>query len=266
MQKTYPNHIYEPIRIEIAGVYLKRELRKYLPSVRGLEVWKKIDSDVDLWFDKSPNIAAVRDFWNGFWGMAMGFKLKVGLIQALTAENIKWELDKNLPLNESLHTGTLPYISKELSEIKPNALFLKSYFEKKPDLAQKLAREFKNHANTSEERDNFPIIALQNPKEKYFSVIDGNRRTALSVLKGKTNISAYIGTYEEGVSPKNFWLPTPYLMELVREGELTDSYKDTLTSLKKVIKLSQSGEFELKDRVLIGSNKFTAELRKGLGW
>lgn len=114
--QVYPKHIYEPIRIKISTNYLKQELRKFLPNIRGT-LWQKIDADIDKWFNDSPNLADVRDFWNGFHGIAMGFKLKPGLIQVITAENIEWHFEKALPLDQKLACGgDLKYIHPKLSE------------------------------------------------------------------------------------------------------------------------------------------------------
>ncbi|MEM2145785.1 MAG: hypothetical protein QW279_10515, partial [Candidatus Jordarchaeaceae archaeon] len=87
-KKIYPKHIYEPIRIEIATSYIKHEFRKLLWRIPE-KYFEKIDKDIKSWMN-SPELATPRDFWNGFHGIAMGFKLKIGLIYLVTAENIKW--------------------------------------------------------------------------------------------------------------------------------------------------------------------------------
>ena len=125
MAQVYPKHIYEPIRIKIATDYVKGELRKYLPGLRDNNLWEKIDSDIDKWFEKM----GPRDFWNGFHGIAMGFKLKHHLTHVLTAENIKWKYEKKLPLNEHLASGAgFGYISDQLAK-KATARKVKRYFQ-----------------------------------------------------------------------------------------------------------------------------------------
>ena len=76
MQQNYPTHIYEPLRREIAVSYIRHELRKYLPCLRDQAAWQKIDADVVTWFEGAPFLYPVRDFWNGFYGMVMGFKFR----------------------------------------------------------------------------------------------------------------------------------------------------------------------------------------------
>lgn len=263
---NYPSHILESIRVKIATDYLKRELRKYFPAVRGKEVWLKIDAEIESWFEK----LGVRDFWNGFHGIAMGFKLKLGFIQVLTAENVNWKFEQSLPLDDKLTSGgDLKYISEELSEKRPRASRLREFFGRNIKLAKKWRWEFTNNGITSESRDNFPIIAMEEEDngQPVWSIHDGNRRMILAVLQGKDSLSAYVGKYTTvEKAPQNFWLPTSFLMELVKEGELVGDYEITLTLLKKLIKLSQSGEYELRERVLVGQNEFRMKLKKGLGW
>ena len=264
--QVYPKHIYQPIRAEIANSYLKQALRKILPNLRGKDLWRKIDKDVDSWFETM----GPRDYWNGFWGIAMGFKLKITFIQVLTAENITWRFEKELPLdNELASGGPLKYISKELSEKRPRASRLHEFFKKNYKLANRWRGEFKKQGESSESRERFPIIALEevDDGEEIISIHDGNRRMILSVLEGKKTIPAYVGKYttEEKI-PQNFWLPTSYLMELVQEGEYVRDYDGTFRLLKKLTKISTSGEYELKKRVLIGKNEFRMRLKKDLGY
>lgn len=264
-RRIYPEHIYEPIRIRIADDYMKQALRKMLPDLRGTELWQKIDNDVDSWFETM----GPRDFWNGFWGIAMGFKLKITFIQVITAENIKWRLEKKLPLNNKLTSGgPLKYISEELSEKRSKASRLQEFFEKNQKLANKWRNEFKKQGESSQSREHFPIIAMEevDNDEEIISIHDGNRRMTLSVLEGKKTIPAYVGKYmTEEKTPKNFWLPTSFLMELVQEGEYANDYDGTLGLLEKLTKFSKSGEYELRERVLIGKNEFRMRLKKDLG-
>jgi len=268
--RVYPDHIYDPTRVEIATTYLKREFRKMFSRLRGEEIWQSIDSSIDNWFPKDSEVG-VRDFWNGLHGIAMGFKLKIGFLQIITAENIIWEFNEHLPLDSLLASGgNLKYISEELSEKRPRASRLKDFFLKNKQLADKWREEFTEHGFSSETRDQYPIICAQEEdnNEKIYSVYDGNRRMVLAILEGKKNIPAYIGRYSTGeFSPENFWIPTSFLMELVEEGELAvgeNGYQQTLEILRNLIKLSTSGKYELLNRVLIGHNEFRKKLKEDL--
>lgn len=269
----YPQHIHEKIRVEIATVFLKRELRKMLPNVRGIEIWKQIDKDVENWFPQDNQTVGIRDFWNGFHGLAMGFKLKNGFTQVLTAQNIQWKFVEKLPLDNKLASGgPLTYISEELSENRPTASKLREFFNdsKNKKLADFWRQEFQKHGKSSESRDNFSIIALQGEDngQEIFSIYDGNRRMILAVLEEKETLPAYVGTWTtKEMVPKNFWLPTDFLMDLVDLGKAInteESYNQTLSFLKTVLPNSESGQYELKERVLVGQNEFRARLKKDL--
>lgn len=270
MKPIYPKHLYEPVRIKIATNYLKQELRKFLPSLRG-SIWKKIDSDIEDWPGKNPNLLpGLRDFWNGFHGIAMGFKLKNKFIQFITAENVAWRLEKDYPLGDNIASGGgYPYISDKLSG-NINANQIREFFNQKENkkLGSVWRKKFTEYGKSSEKRENFPIVAIERESEgkKVASVHDGNRRLILAILQGRKTIPAYIGKFtDKGSTPKNFWLPSSFLMELVTEGELVNDYEGTLLMLKKLIRLSKSGEYELKERVLVGQNEFRTRLRKALG-
>jgi hypothetical protein len=53
-------------------------------------------------------------------------------------------------------------------------------------------------------------------------------------------------------------------MDLVQNGELGGAYDETLNILRKLIALSKSGEYELRERVLVGKNEFRMRLKKDL--
>ncbi len=272
-KNVYSPHIYDLIRVEIATVFLKREFRKMLPSLRGADIWKQIDGDIENWFPGDNEVVGVRDFWNGFHGLAMGFKLKNGLTQVLTAQNIQWKFIEKLPLDNKLASGgSLNYISDELSENRPRAAKLKEFFDdsKNKELADLWRSEFQKHGQSSESRDSFPIIALQGEDndQEIYSVYDGNRRMILSVLEHKEFIPAYVGTWTtKEMVPENFWLPTDFMMDLVDLGKVInteESYDQTLSFLKSVLPNSESGQYELRERVLLGQNEFRSRLKREL--
>lgn len=272
-EHPYPQHIYGQIRVEIATVFLKRELRKMLPNIRGTEIWKQVDKDIENWFPQDHQTTGVRDFWDGFHGLAMGFKLKNGFTQVLTAQNIQWRFIEQFPLDNKLASGgPLTYISEELSENRPRALKIKEFFNdpKNKKLADFWRQEFKKHGQSSEPRDNFPIIALQGEDngQEIYSIYDGNRRMILAVLEGKETLPAYVGAWTtKETIPQNFWLPTDFMMDLVDLGKTInteESYKQTFSLLKTILPNSESGQYELKERVLVGQNEFRVRLKKDL--
>lgn len=265
--KVYPKHIYEPIRSEIAISYIQHEFRKLFRKIPG-EYWTKIDKDISDWI-KSPELTTPRDFWNGVHGIAMGFKLKIGLIQLITAENIVWKKEKT-PLDKFMF-GTTNLETNEMGTKRPTANEMKQFFSLKEN--QKIKQKYmklnqKLSAGTAP-RDQHPIIAVETSRENKigFSVHDGTRRLTKAILEDKKTLPAYVGKYNTSKRvPRNYWLPTSFLMDLVWEGERTGDYKTISLLLRKLIKLSDSGKYELKERVLIGENEFRKKLRKSLGF
>ncbi len=265
--KVYPEHLYEPVRVKVATDYVKAEMRKMLAGVRGGEVWKAIDKDIDSWWSENDEVK-VRNFWNGVHGIGMGFKLKIGLIQMLTAENVEWRLEPDLRLDERVMSGGgYPYIHEQLAKGPMSAEKVRRFFSRKEnrELKEKWKEEFIRHGNSSEPRDKLPIMGIE--EDTGIMVHDGNRRMILGVLENRESLAAYVGRYKtEEKGAKNFWLPSSWLMELVLEGELANNFEETAKLLKNLIKLSESGEYELRERVLIGGSEFRKRLREELGW
>ena len=275
-KKVYPKHIYEPIRAEVAASYLKQQMRKLLPSIRGSELWERIDSDIDDWSSVNPDVGSMRNFWNGFHGIAMGFKLKHTLLQVLTAENVKWRYENNLPLNEVLTTGgPLIYISEELSDKKLRASKLREFFSRNENkhLTEKWKAEFTKQAMFSETREDLPIIAeeLQYEGNKIYSTHDGNRRLVLASILSKNSLSAYLGEYTtEEKAPKNYWIPTSILMDILYyakrayKNKNESLFKSFVGILNDMLSNSESAAYELKERALTSKQPFRDDVLRAL--
>ena len=269
--KTYPKHIHEPIRSEIAKSYVQHEFRKLLWRIPK-EYFKKIDKDISDWLI-SPELAIPRDFWNGFHGIAMGFKLKIGLIYLITAENIKWK-KVDYPV-EKLWFGVEQRETKLIRDGKLSAKEVKNYYSKRENISHKM-KFLKLNDKLSKEtspRDRHPIIAIQGTvdKELVYSVHDGNRRLAKAILENKKNILAYLGTYEtKEKEPRNYWIPTSVLMDNLffaktaydqKSEELFNNYMETL---KDMLKKSESSVYEMKERALTKKQPFRNDVLKTL--
>jgi hypothetical protein len=258
---AYPPHIHDNMRAEVAITYVRHELRKYLTSIEDKFTWGLIDSDVNDWFGTSMSL---RDFWNGVHGIAMGFKLQNGMMQNITAENVSWRKEDfaveqlHFASDQSHWTGVEGLSAREILD----------YYSKSDTASERGVRSAKARTSViSKEGEHDPIIVLQKKRdgEVQNSIYDGNRRVSLAVLDGREKVLAYIGEYTtEDWGPKNFWLPTSFLMDLVQNGELGGAYDETLNILRKLIALSKSGEYELRERVLVGKNEFRMRLKKDL--
>lgn len=268
----YPNHLSERLRIQIAQDYIKQDFRKILPGVKG-QVWSSIDNEINTWFKPSSPVGGVRDFWNRFDGIAMGGKLKVGLVQVITAENIQWQRVEQLPLDERLASGGgLGYINPALDKRRLRASELREFASRTEyvDTVNRWRRVFVEQTVTRESSDKFPIIVVEELEDgdDIFSIHDGNKRMAQAVFNGQTAIRAYVGRYTSpDKMPQNFWLPTSFLMELVKETEILateEAYQYTVSLLKQYRPLSNSGSHEVLERVLIGSNPVRQRLKADL--
>lgn len=264
-REVYPKHLYEQIRREIGVDYVRHELRKYLPSIKG-EVWKRIDQDIEGWFDEAPFLYPVRDFWNGVHGIMMGFKLYSHLLNFITGENVRWTKEE-IEL-ELLNFGTVNSLVKEMVPEGNEVRLAMSGYLKNERLRKSHLEEMQKWYEITEERSTNPIIATQKSiegKDKLV-VYDGNGRTTLAVLKGRGKILAYVGRFvDERRQPENYWLPTSLLMEIVHfvkkakemgDDNLYDSY---VRVLRDMLDRSDSGRYEMLNRVVSKGSKFYDE-------
>jgi len=271
MIKIYPSHIYEPIREEIAVSYIKHEFRKLLWRIPE-KYWSKIDRDISNWMN-SPLLATPRDFWNGFHGICMGFKLIIGLVYLVTAENIIWKKEQ-FPISK-LRFGVEQMETKKIKPGKLPAIEVAKYFAKeenriiKEDYLEKIRGYFKG----IKLNEIFPIIVIQKESENELIhfVHDGNRRLSWSVLEGAVKIPAYIGEYSTKEKfPKNYWIPTSILMDNIffarrafnkDNMNLFNSYMDVL---RDMLDKSESSVYEMKNRALTSKQPFRNKVLKAL--
>ena len=264
-REVYPKHLYEQIRREIGVDYVRHELRKYLPSIKG-EVWKRIDQDIEGWFDEAPFLYPGRDFWNGVHGIMMGFKLYSHLLNFITGENVRWTKEE-IEL-ELLNFGTVNSLVKEMVPEGNEVRLAMSGYLKNERLRKSHLEEMRKWYEITEERSTNPIIVTQKRiegKDKLV-VYDGNGRTTLAVLKGRGKILAYVGRFvDERRQPENYWLPTSLLMEIVHfvkkakemgDDNLYDSY---VRVLRDMLDRSESGRYEMLNRVVSKGSKFYDE-------
>jgi hypothetical protein len=213
----YPTHILEPIRREVAESFLQKEMRRLLPSLSE-ESWPKVDQDIAAWFEGSKSgLAGIHDFWNGFDGIASGFRLKALLVR-LTASNMRWSR-QNTPLD----TLILPWADN----ILPRSAFPEKQITGKL-VRDRLAHDTALHQEVIDNsdyqasfpvsnRDKYPIIILKEHDE--FRVLDGNRRSIRGIVYGQTEIDSYIGEYTEGNWPRDYWVTTGELRLLCAQAQ-----------------------------------------------
>lgn len=226
MQQSYPPHIYDPIRREVANGYLRHELAKYLPSATGS--WRE---DIEKWFDGSTEFYPVRDYWNGVHGIMMGFKLYNQLLAFITAENVNWSREKI-----------------KISEL-----------------------DYQKFETMAPERNDEPIIVTQKEVDGVdkFIVYDGNNRVNRAAKQGETDIEAFVSRFRDGGrQPLNYWLPTSLLMEVTEYARMAfknEDYSSFVAVLKRMLSYSESGKYEMKNRVLPKESEFKTKLLADLG-
>ena len=265
----YPSHLDDPIRIELAVSYLKHEFRKLLWRVPENH-WPVIDKDISAWME-SPQLNTPRDFWNGFHGIAMGFKLKIGLIYFVTAENIIWKketipLEKltfgiEFPPTQAVKSGILSV--KEVAQFYHNPKNIKIKEKQK-----KITEAF---SQGTLPRDEDPIIVTEKMVEEkeVLSVYEGNGRLVKAILEEKERLPAFVGRFTtKEKKPRNYWMPTSVLMEILYfardafEKEDKVLFQAHLKVLKNMLAKSESAVYELKNRALTNKQPFRSEVLK----
>ena len=243
MEQNYLPHLSDLLRRKIAVQYLQHELRKLFPSLRNSSAWENIDNEVGRWFCDNPELAPVRDFWNGFHGIVCGFKLK-NLLPWLTSQNIIWQ-EQDLSIDQL-------YFGNNFSALKPFAAnptareVREWYFHQNHQTELKDAQEVLiKYSNSTSPRDNFPIVVVF--EKNQWRVIDGNRRLLKAIFEQRAKVSAVAAHISK--EPKFFetWVPTSVLLELVwlnqREfGWLGLATKPIAKTIAALIKGSQAGQ------------------------
>lgn len=269
-ERDYPPHIYDSVRIKVATSYIKHELRKLLWRVPKIQ-WPAIDKNVADWMN-SPWLATPRDFWNGFHGICMGFKLKIGLIYFVTAENITWKKEE-IPVEELTFGVDL----QQTRLVKPGVLSAREVIEFYADPKNKKIKEeqkkFTESFQTKAPRSENPIIVTQKSVDgkDVLSVYEGNWRMIKAILEDKKTITAFVGRFtSEKKELRNYWIPTTILMEILYfakeafEKEDKQLFQHHMEVLKNMLVKSESAIYELKERALIHKQPFRNEVLKAL--
>ena len=222
MNKKYPPHFYDPIRIEIAVAQLQHDFRKLFPDLRK-DQWTKIDQNISEWFlGEKFELEPAHDLWNIFGGFARGLKLK-SLLSWITAQNVTWSKE-NVPVKKIEITwdfpglefmGKAPYRAKDVM----NKLNLPENWKIKQDLREKSS----DRSNKYPPRDQFRIILFNDRqgnvigKRPGYYVLEGNRRTARAISFDFETIPAFVGKFHEpsDIWPESYWFRTGILRDLI---------------------------------------------------
>ncbi len=242
-KNIYPDHIYEPVRHQIAAELVAKECLKLFPSTEP-EDRVNMAKDIAGWWDgQGHQLAPVHDFWNAFNGIMSGFKLK-HTVRFLTAKNAYWQRKQvkvanikvawRLPSLEQL--GNPPYTYEQIT----------TWLKNNPQQLAKQRKIAEQYSTDFQPRDHYPVLLLRQNSE--LTVIDGNRRTLQAILHNKQTIDAWVGDLGLDVNPVNYWVSTAMLRDLLRiaeaaeyEGdiEVVDTVRSLLAHLCKVSEIAK---------------------------
>lgn len=253
----YPRHLSEKIREEVAVSYLQHELRKIFPSINVQEV-DNLMNNKDL---NTP-----RDFWNGVHGIGMGFKLHIGFIYLLTAENIDWSFEEiNI---RSLQFG----VDRDLTDMAGSRSVEKiiEFLRNNPSLNDKYSVEFKKNWVDDKKRETDPVIICE--KKSGLAIYEGNGRLEKLILDNREKTMGYVGRYTTSEKrPLNYWLPTSLIMDLLLfvyqaiEEDNQDLFKSQINVLRNMLRDSESGKKEFIERALSSKKEYREPILAELG-
>lgn len=264
LRRQYPQHIFEPIRLEIARELAVKECYKLLPFLSKSN-FKKLHETMGLWFIGGvPDVAPIHDFWNVLEGLIVSLKGK-DIIALLTSANMQWQPERIDATRLSLYwpignggleaCGQPPY---SYDMVKKRILDTS-----KRNAELKLSDAFA--ANTNMARDDFPIIVRRNI-DGSFQLLDGNRRTFRAWLQGRREITAWVGIVTASPALHNHWINKGFLRRLVAEymNNPTPELKDvTRNELAHIFAASEIARIQYH-KYCIPYNKIASELVEGL--
>lgn len=267
MIEKYPKHIYEPIRYEVAENYLVHELRKLFETV-GNKYPAELEKDIRN-LKVSKELANPRDFWNGFHGICMGFKLKIQLIYVVTAENVKWER-RLVPL-ENIRFGVELEQTRAVAPGNLLATEVRNFYmdPKNSSVKDKYLKVAGQYFDDNlRGKDPLSAFVLPGSNGKEITVFDGNGRLGRMVLDSSIEmVDCYVGNFtDERKVPTNTWVPTPLLMENLYyakkafdrgDKEIFNKYLEIIVDM---VRDSESGKFDLIDRSISSSQPFRDEV------
>jgi len=259
--EDYPRHIYGPIRRGIAERYIEHELRKLFPSLRDIGVWKTMDEDVSLWFNDSPTLLPVMDFWNGFDGVSAGLKLKK-ITNYLTSKNMRWSR-KELPFGVLWFGTTFRYFRQvgEMPQAKAVRALLFGTANK--ELLGQARRDLESIEKQTAPRDGYPLI-VTSIRSKY-KVIDGNRRLLRAIIKNQVTVPVDLGEAVGETDVFEQWVPTQILLNMTEFHRYEMSRNNVVTQaigrvIAEMIKDSSVGQVEWLNRCLSHSDGYDVRL------
>lgn len=228
--RIYPEHIYDPVRIQIATELVEKELAKLMPTSDAVDISK----DIKAWWaqPKEFKMGEVVDFWDAVDAVVGGIKLK-SIAMMITAANYSWsaaKIDvKNLVLLSKLEQlNRLP----GLDDAPIKLTDIERLLERNPAERAEQRRIIDNYSQIAEQDDYRIIGGLS--KDGSVRVQDGNRRALRALLHGQPQLDAWI--YEDhGQQPRDYWVPVSLMLRLVKMYRHNKENAQLVAGLKTVL-------------------------------
>lgn len=235
----YPQHIFEPQRIEIARELVLKEYYKLFPMLEAAN-FEQVSSSILYWLHGSGyELAPVADFWNYIDGTMLTLKLK-DVVPYLTSANVSWELETLDPHQLQLMTpvgnlaehGQPPYNYEFINQrILQNA--------QQMVINRRISDE--KSSDTVVPRDHYPVL-VRRELDGTMTLLDGNRRTLRALLYGRKSIDAWVGTVVREPRLQDHWVNTGFLRRLLSEyaESPTDEVRASIKSQLRILLGSSS--------------------------
>jgi hypothetical protein len=207
LETIYPDHIYDPLRRQIAIELAGKEIAKIIDADDNEQLEKMRKAVAALYEGRKGVYAPIHDFWS-FIEMILHIKKKE-LPELITAQNVKWTLEE-MPI-EQLHLTSMPFLQQheDIFGEKPWSIAdIQRIFFQKPDLFKAAQAEQRKSIGKQQhgfDQSDEPISLIF--RNGQLELIDGNGRLYRALLHGRETVNCQIGRmHPDDTMPKNYWV------------------------------------------------------------
>lgn len=234
---TYPEHIYDPTRRQLAEELMSKEFGKLFPDADQAA----LNHNIAGWHTEPEkyHMNGVMDFWDSFAALFEQVKLKPGFTHMFTAANASWSR-REIEVKNIQMTSPLEQINRIPDlEIVPH-ITIGTVVTAAEEAGVVDEQKAINDSFSTDSQDAYPIIVRELPDGSQ-RVYDGNRRSIRAGLYKRPTIDAWVGTLD-GDTPRDFWVPVGEMYQLVRyyRSASTDSERQTARNMLEVLFLASS--------------------------
>ncbi len=212
MGRKYPEHIYDPLRMEVAASIVSHEFKKIFPDFTGDEC-SRLASQIYGWSIDPKKYSLTqepRDFWNGVEGIMTGFRLK-GVVRFITGENVTWSKEDAVVSKFIFSTDHFHVDGLKIPTLNNSTATVLEWLEANDKVGQARALVDTSFGKGIP-RVSDPLYCKKDKDGKYH-VFDGNGRVMYALLHNIAAIPAYVGEIHDD-EVKNCWIYTMFLLNL----------------------------------------------------